>query len=99
MASHLPGESNRTEYKLILTEDLEREVVAFLNYAEGGEIYIGVDDQGCAVGVDDMDATQLKIVDRIKNNILPSTLGLFDIVAEKISGVAVIVFVKRKNNH
>jgi predicted HTH transcriptional regulator len=93
LADHLPDESNRTEYKLLLTEDLEREVVAFLNYAEGGEIYIGVDDQGCAVGVDDMDATQLKIVDRIKNNILPSTLGLFDIVAEKISGVAVIKIV------
>ena len=93
MADHLPGESNRTEYKLLLTEDLEREVVAFLNYAEGGEIYVGVDDQGCAVGVDDMDATQLKIVDRIKNNILPSTLGLFDVVTEKVSGVALIKIV------
>jgi len=93
LADHLPGESNRTEYKLLLTEDLEREVVAFLNYAEGGEIYVGVDDQGCAVGVDDMDATQLKIVDRIKNNILPSTLGLFDVVTEKVSGVALIKIV------
>ncbi len=37
-----------------------------------------------------MDATQLKIADRIKNNILPSTLGLFDIVTEVIEGVQVI---------
>jgi len=90
LTGHLPSESNRTEYKLILTEDFEREVVAFLNYSEGGEIYIGVDDHGCAVGVDSIDATQLKIVDRIKNNILPSTLGLFDVVTEKVDGAAVI---------
>lgn len=32
---------------------------------------------------------QLKIADRIKNNILPSTLGLFDIVTEIIEGIAV----------
>ena len=36
-----------------------------------------------------MDSMQLKIADRIKNNILPSTLGLFDIVTEDIENVAV----------
>ena len=36
-------ESNRIEYKLGLTEDLEKEAVAFLNYQEGGVLYIGVD--------------------------------------------------------
>jgi len=33
---------------------------------------------------------QLKIADRIKNNILPSTLGLFDIVTEEIENISVI---------
>lgn len=33
---------------------------------------------------------QLKIADRIKNNILPSTMGLFDIVTEVIEEVSVI---------
>ena len=37
-----------------------------------------------------LDLTQLKIADRIKNNILPSTLGLFDIVTEVVEGVSVI---------
>lgn len=32
---------------------------------------------------------QLKIADRIKNNILPSTLGLFDIVTEYIKDIPV----------
>ena len=63
-------ESNRTEYKSTLTDKFEREVVAFLNYRDGGIIYIGVDDNGEATGLADADTVQLKIVDRIKNNIV-----------------------------
>ncbi|MFA6699322.1 MAG: RNA-binding domain-containing protein, partial [Thiomicrospira sp.] len=37
-------ESLRIEFKRQLTETLEKEVVAFLNAKQGGEIYIGVDD-------------------------------------------------------
>ncbi|MEX0684399.1 MAG: ATP-binding protein, partial [Balneolales bacterium] len=48
---------------------------------EGGLLYIGVDATGNAVGVSDADKLQLKIKDRLKHNILPSCLGLFDIIA------------------
>ena len=75
-------ESNKIEYKSVLTDKFEREVVAFLNYRDGGIIYIGVDENGEAVGLADADSVQLKIVDRIKNNILPNALGLFDVVLE-----------------
>jgi predicted HTH transcriptional regulator len=61
-----------------------------LNYAGGGEILIGVNDDGTAVGVNDVDSVQLKIVDRIRNNIRPQTLGLFDIVHIQIDGKDVI---------
>ncbi|WP_291855744.1 helix-turn-helix domain-containing protein [Marinilabilia sp.] len=42
------SETNRIEYKAQLTKDLdlEKEVVAFLNYREGGVIYIGIDKTG-----------------------------------------------------
>lgn len=83
-------ESNRTEFKAQLTDKLEKEVVAFLNYHEGGDIYIGVDDNGTAIGVDNADELQLIIADRLKNNILPATLGLFDIVCEKQDGKTII---------
>jgi len=79
-------ESNRVEFKSELNDRLERAVVSFLNYAGGGEILIGVDDKGIAVGVADMDGTQLKIIDRIRNNIRPQTLGLFDVVQDQIDG-------------
>ena len=83
-------ESNRIEYKRELNDRFERAVVSFLNYAGGGEILIGVDDDGTAIGVDDTDAVQLKIVDRIRNNIRPQTLGLFDVVLMKLDGKNVI---------
>lgn len=83
-------ESNRVEFKSELNDKLEKEVVAFLNNQEGGILYIGLDDDGRPTGLADLDSTQLKIADRIKNNILPSTLGLFDIVTEVVEGITVI---------
>lgn len=83
-------ESNRVEFKSVLNDKLEKEVVAFLNNQEGGILYIGVDDDGHPVGSIDLDSTQLKIADRIKNNILPPALGLFDVVTEVVEGVSVI---------
>ena len=78
------NETTRIENKAILTPelDLEKEVVAFLNYKEGGFIYIGVDKNGEVIGVDDVDDCMLKLKDRIKNNISPSAMGLFDIAEE-----------------
>lgn len=86
------SETNRIEYKEKLTKDLdlEKEVVAFLNYREGGFIYIGVHKKGTAVGVQDVDGDMLKIKDRIKNNISPSAMGLFDVVAEVREGKTLI---------
>ncbi|MBK8805198.1 MAG: putative DNA binding domain-containing protein [Bacteroidales bacterium] len=76
-------ESHRIELKAIVTDSLEKEVVAFLNSREGGVIYIGVDDNGTIIGIENSDATQLQIKDRLRNNILPNCLGLFDIIGEE----------------
>ena len=83
-------ETNRIENKEQLNEDFEQEVIAFLNYKEGGIIYIGINKTGQVVGVQDADLTQLQIKDRIKNNIQPSTLGLFDVTVEIIDDKEVI---------
>ena len=76
-------ESKNIEYKQQVTPELEKEVVAFLNTNEGGFIYIGIDKTGKTTGVPNPDAVQLELKDRFKNNILPSCMGLFDILLEK----------------
>ncbi|HOD39327.1 MAG TPA: ATP-binding protein, partial [Candidatus Wallbacteria bacterium] len=84
-------ESNRIEYKRELTDALEKEAVAFLNYRDGGIIYIGIDNiTHLPIGIPDCDEVQLKIKDRLKNNILPSCLGLFDVIHEKRNGKDII---------
>ena len=83
-------ETNRREYKQQLTDDLEKEAVAFLNYKEGGVIYIGIDKTGKAVGIFDIDGDILKIKDRLKNNIMPSCMGLFDVAVVNIDSKDII---------
>ncbi|MDR2571130.1 MAG: putative DNA binding domain-containing protein [Oscillospiraceae bacterium] len=86
-------ESDRVECKRELSDKFERAVVAFLNSKEGGLIYIGVEDNGEVIGINNADAVQLAVVDRIKNNILPTTLGLFDVVTEIFSSEQVLKIV------
>lgn len=78
-------ETNRIEYKRELGDDvdIEKETIAFLNYHEGGTIYIGIDKFGNVIGVSNADGDALKLKDRIKNNISPSAMGLFDVVVEE----------------
>ena len=85
-------ETNRIEYKRELTPelDIEKEIVAFLNYKEGGFIYIGIDKDGSTVGVTDVDDCMLRLKDRIKHNISPSAMGLFDIAEEQKDGCSII---------
>ena len=83
-------ESNRVELKEKLNEKLEREICAFLNNREGGVLYIGVADDGSVVGVSDADALQKKVAERIRDNLLPSALGLYDVASEEMDGKTVI---------
>ena len=57
-------EKNRQEFKEILTDNLEREVVVFLN-SNGGRIYIGIRKDGAITGVDNPDEVQLQIKNRL----------------------------------
>jgi len=86
-------ESNRIEFKEKLTNELEKEVVAFLNYREGGFVYIGIDKHSNIVGLKNTDEVQLKIKDRLRNNIVPSCLGLFDVVKEEKEGRDIVKIV------
>lgn len=60
-----------------LNDKFEKEVAAFLNGKEGGDVYIGVDEDGDAVGLSDIYAVQRAAADRIRSNIQPEGSGLF----------------------
>ena len=85
-------ETGHHEYKRQLSRDdkFERAVVAFLNSRDGGAIFVGIEDDGAVCGVPNPDLVQRQIADRIRNNIRPATMGLFDIGIEERDGKPVV---------
>lgn len=49
-------ENKTTEFKREYVEDIKNTIVAFAN-CDGGTLYIGVNDDGTACGVDDVNGT------------------------------------------
>lgn len=68
-------ESDRVEFKLEAGVSFAKEIVGFAN-AEGGSIYVGVSDDGAPIGVEDSDATQLKIISMVRDAVVPDATGL-----------------------
>ena len=47
-------ESETIELKEVVVDEIKKEIIAFAN-CDGGKLYIGVQDDGTVVGVDDPD--------------------------------------------
>ncbi len=79
-------ENYNSEFKSKYSDKDIAEVVAFLNSKEGGYLYIGIEDSGLVLGVDNTDELVLKITNQLNDSISPSILGLFDVVTENEDG-------------
>ena len=63
-------ESEHVEYKSQITEGVYKEVIAFAN-TDGGVIYLGVDDNGNHIGIDNVDETYTRLTNGIRDAISP----------------------------
>ena len=63
-------ESETVELKEIYTSDLKKEIVAFAN-TNGGTIYIGVQDNGEIIGVNNADFVMQQICNSLRDSIRP----------------------------
>lgn len=63
-------ESERIEYKSQMIDDIYKEVIAFAN-TDGGVIYLGIDDKGDLVGIDNVDETYTRLTNGIRDAIAP----------------------------
>lgn len=63
-------ETENIEFKSQVTDDIYKEVIAFAN-TDGGVIYIGFDDNGNAIGIDNIDETYTRITNGIRDAIQP----------------------------
>ncbi|HQC55104.1 MAG TPA: putative DNA binding domain-containing protein [Clostridia bacterium] len=83
-------ESNKIELKSKYNDQLIREIVAFLN-ADGGKIYIGIEDSGTVIGAEKIDETLRSIADIITTQIEPSASDMVTPEIQVIDGLPVIV--------
>ena len=63
-------ETENIEFKTQFTEDLYKEIIAFAN-TDGGVVYVGIDNEGNAVGLSDVDQEYTRITNGIRDAILP----------------------------
>ncbi|MBQ6123609.1 MAG: putative DNA binding domain-containing protein [Clostridia bacterium] len=63
-------ESERVEFKSQFTDDLYKEIIAFAN-TDGGVVYVGIDGDGNAIGLDHVDADYTRITNGIRDAIAP----------------------------
>ena len=63
-------EGMTTEFKREYTDDIKKTIIAFAN-TRGGEVLIGVEDDGTIIGVLDVDGTMLKVTNAMRDSIKP----------------------------
>lgn len=91
-------ESETVELKRIVVDDIKKEIIAFAN-CEGGILYIGIDDDGEVIGVDNADETMLKISNMVRDTIKPDvTMFLHYDLMEEQGKKIVTVNVQRGTN-
>ncbi len=82
-------ESQDTEFKVCYTDDIKREVVAFLNSGDG-TVYVGIDDDGNTVGVDDADLTMQRISSSVRDSVRPDCMRFINITSYKEEGKDIV---------
>lgn len=91
-------ESETTELKSVVTNDIKKEIIAFAN-SGGGTVYIGVSDDGTVCGISDPDGSALQISNMLRDSVKPD-ITMFvhyeTIIIDERSILA--VFVQRGTN-
>lgn len=82
-------ESKTIEFKREYTENLKYEVIAFAN-TDGGTIYIGIEDDGTVIGIENIDKTMLSITNMIRDSIHPDVTLFTDVNTVDIEEKTVI---------
>lgn len=63
-------ETETVELKATVVDDIKKEIIAFAN-CDGGKLYIGVQDDGTVIGLDDPDSVALQISNMVRDSIKP----------------------------
>lgn len=88
-------ESETIELKEIVVDEIKKEIIAFAN-CDGGKLYIGVQDNGTVVGVNNPDGVSLQISNMVRDAIKPDvTMFLHYETLEEEGKEIVVVDIQR----
>ena len=83
-------ENTNTEFKREYSDTISKSIVAFSN-SSGGKIYIGIDNDGEIIGIDEPDKTCIKCQQLISDSIKPDVSLSSKITIEEIEDKKVVV--------
>lgn len=83
-------ENESIEFKEKYTENIYKEIISFLN-TKSGTIYIGYDDDGNLIGLDNYKEIEEKISNGIKTNISPDARIFISVNIEKLEDKTYII--------
>ena len=72
-----------------LPESVNKGICAFAN-TEGGELFIGVSDDGKVVGVENVDDAMTRVSNLVHDNILPDVIPFVQIRSEEKEGKHIV---------
>jgi ATP-dependent DNA helicase RecG len=88
-------ENKNNEFKREYVDDIKKTVIAFAN-TEGGELLIGVDDEGNALGLHDAQDVLQRTLNAIRDTIRPDVTLFTECIVIEISGKQIVsVLVQR----
>ena len=82
-------ENQNTECKREYTPAVIKTIIAFAN-TSGGTLYLGIEDDGAIVGVEDIDGTLLKVSNAVRDSIKPDITLFVDYQQEEIKGKPIL---------
>ena len=82
-------EAKNTEFKREYDEDIKKTLVAFAN-TDGGNLYIGIDDAGNAIEINNTDGVMLQVANVIRDAIKPDLAMFCDVTVETVQDKKVV---------
>ncbi len=81
---------NLTRLKRFVVDEIKKEIIAFAN-CDGGKLYIGVQDDGTVIGVDNPDGVSLQISNMVRDAIKPDVTMFLHYKTIEESGKEIVV--------
>lgn len=78
-------ENKTTEFKREYLDDIKYAVIASAN-TDGGKLYIGINDDGSILGVENTDDTMLRLTNMIRDVVRPDVTMFVDCGIEVMDG-------------